>query len=272
MKKIRLLILMFFILSFVSLSSQNKLESKKLFFETSGFYGFSGFTGKIPNGNISPQKDYGFSFRGSYFFSNIIGIGSGAGYNSYNSDGSLDKYLSNSLTVDAENESFEYRINAKHVNEILTMKAIEIPLFIAIVKPLKDKVTLSGNLGVELVLPINTSYQCTSDYIQTKGYYSAYNVEFSDMPNHGFKTIDDANYSGELLYEISYAMFGDIRFIVPVGKIGLGFSLFGFYGLTPAIKSLNNGLMGYPGTYHSISSLSNNISLIKTGAKFIIMF
>lgn len=263
MKRTQFIILMFFILSVVSLSAQNKFDSKKLFFETSGFYGFSGITGKVPNGNISPQRDYGFSFRGSYFFSNIIGIGSGAGYNSYNSDGSLDKYLSNSLAVDAENESFEYRINAEHVNEILTMKAIEIPLFIAIGKPLKDKATFSGNLGVELVLPINTSYQCISGYIQTKGYYSAYNVEFSDMRNHGFETIDDTNYSGELPSEISYAVFGDIKFIIPVGKIGLGFSLYGSYGLTPIIRSHDNELISYPQTYHSISSLCNNISLVK---------
>lgn len=272
MKKLQSTVLMIFIISFVTTYAQDESKSKKMFFEIGGNYGISGFKGSLLNGSISPRTDYGYTLRCTYLITNFLGLGTGVEYTVYKSIASLNNYISNSISVDSENESFEYRIQASDIHEELTMQALELPFFLTIGKPLKNKTSLTGNLGLRITMPLQSTYHCTSGYIETKGYYPSYNVEFADMPKHGFKTITKADFSGDLDAEISTALFGDIGLIVPVGKLGFGFSLFGSYGLTTVLNSSDVGLMSYPDSYHSIvGSLSNKLSLIRAGARFILV-
>jgi OmpA-OmpF porin, OOP family len=255
-------------LSVLAVNAQNK----KVEFEIGGGYGLSGLSGKVENGSITPGMGYQLSLNGKYFFTSNLGVGIGAGYASYTSITELTSYSSNTATVDDESESFEYRVTASGIKEKQTLSALEIPFFLAYRTTPSKKVGLFGNLGMKFSLPLSATYKCTEGIIDTRGYYSAYNVVLYDLPNHGFEKIDQISYSGDLTTTMAYSLFADAGFSIPVGKLGINLGVYSSYGLNSAMKPEINQLMVYPGEYKSITSIGDKISLLCGGIKIGLQF
>lgn len=250
----------------------NAQNIKKFELEINGFYGLSGLKGSVVDGSITPGLGYQLSIDGKYFFTSNFGIGIGAGYASYNSMVELKNYVSNTSAIDDESENFEYRVTASGIKENIELRTFEIPVFLSCKLPLSDKLGLVANAGVKASIPITATYQCTAGALETKGYYSSNNVEYSNMPNHGFESIDKISFSGQLSSEMAYSLFGNIGISIPLGKISLNLSVLGSYGLNAAIKPFGNLLIDYPGKYNSISSLSEQVSVIGGSLKFGVSF
>lgn len=250
----------------------NAQNTKKLEFGINGFYGLSGLSGSLTNGSISPGLSYHLSVDGKFFFTRTFGAGIGAGYASYASKADLSSYVSNTQTVDDVNENFEYRITASGVKEDIELSAIEIPIFLSYRKPLSEKLGINANVGLKVSLPITATYQCTEGTLETKGYYASNNVEYANMPNHGFETIDKISYSGKLSTTMAYSLFGNIGITIPMGKMGLNLGFYGSYGLNSVLKAASKLLIDYPGNYNSLSSLSEKVSLINGGVRIGVSF
>lgn len=246
----------------------------KFSFEASGFYGLSGLTGTMASGKITPGLSYQFQLGGAYYFSKSLGAGIGAGYANYTSQSLLDNYTSTSNTParDSEGENFEYRVTASGIKELQSLSALEVPVFIAFRTDGENKAGLNINAGLKFSLPLSANYQCTGGSLTTKGYYPAYNVEFSDMPNHGFETINSINYSGKLNAVTATSVFGNISYLIPLGKVGLNLGVYGSYGLSSVLKPSSKLLIDYPGSYNSLTSLSSSVSLISAGVRIGVSF
>lgn len=255
-----------------------EIASKKIEFEANGFYGVSGFIGSIPNGKIDPGMSYQLSVNVKYFFTESVGLGIGAGYATYSSQAKLDNYSSNTPAIDTENENFEYRVTASAIKEKQKLEAFEIPIFIALrtrifkevglyKNTILPRIQLQINLGLKISLPVNATYQCTEGTIETKGYYASNNVEYANMPNHGFETIDKISYSGNLSTTMAYSLFGNIGIAIPMGNVGLNLGIYGSYGLNSVLKPQSKLLIDYPGTYNSLTSLSEKVSLVSGGLR-----
>ena len=251
----------------LAINISNAQESKKFEFDINGFYGLSGFSGSITNGSINPGLGYQLLIDGKCFFTPNVGVGIGAGYATYTSKADLGNYISNTPAVDDENENFEYRVSASGIKERLHLSVIEIPVFLAYRKSLSEKLRLLVHAGFKVSLPLTATYNCSEGMIETKGYYSVYNVEFSDMPNHGFEAINKISYSGNLTTSTARSLFADVGVSFPMGKMGLKLSLYGSYGLNSVLKAQNDLLIDYPGRYNSLSSLSEKVSLVSGGLR-----
>ena len=228
----------------------NAQESKKLEFGINGFYGYSGLSGSLTNGSLTPGFGYQFSIDGKFFFLKNIGLGIGAGYATYTSQGELKSYASNTPATDDVGENFEYRVTASGIKENIKLSAIEIPIFLSIGKSTTGKFGLQANAGLKVSLPITATYQCTEGALETKGYYASNNVVYADMPNHGFETIDKVSYSGKLSTTMAYSLFGNLGISIPIGKMGLNLGVYGSYGLNSVINSTSKLLIEYPGNYN----------------------
>lgn len=271
MKKIRYTAIIIFCIAFLTTSAQ-ETEIKKMEFGINGFCGLSGLSGSIPGGKISAGMGYQFSVDGKYFFSPNWGAGIGVGYSSYLSYSKLNNYTSSTPAIDDLSESFEYRVTASGIKEKLKLSAVEIPVFLAYRKKVSPKLQIQGSFGLKASMPISATYQCSEGTIETRGYYPVYDVEFFNMPNHGFEKIEKISYSGDLTTSMAFSLFAEAGVLLPVGKVGLNFGIYGSYGLSAVVKSANKQLITYPGNYNSITSISENISLIAAGVKIGVRF
>lgn len=250
----------------------SKAQDKKLQLEIGGGYGLSGLSGIIENGSITPDMGYQLSLNGKYFFTSSLGVGIGAGYSAYSSKAELTTYSANITSVDDENENFEYRIAASGIKEEQKLTALEIPVFLAYRKSLSEKFGLNGSFGLKFSLPLSATYQCTEGTIETRGYYSAYNVELYNMPNHGFEKVENISYSGDLTTQMAYSLFANAGINIPAGNIGVNIGVYGSYGLNSILKPEANQLMVYPMKYQSVTALADKVALISGGLKLGICF
>ena len=268
MKSIKYIAIIALCLSVLS----GKAQDKKLELEIGGGYGLSGLSGKIVNGSITPSMGYQLSLNGKYFFTSSLGVGIGAGYSAYSSKAELTTYSANIASVDDENENFEYRIAASGIKEEQKLSALEIPIFLAYRKSLSEKLGLNGSIGLKFSLPLSATYQCTEGTIESRGFYSSYNVELYNMPNHGFEKVENVNYSGDLTTQMAYSLFANAGVTIPMGKMGINIGVYGSYGLNSILKPVANQLMVYPGEYQSVTSLTDKVTLFSGGVKFGVCF
>jgi hypothetical protein len=256
-----------------SINTQAQIAKlKKSEFAISSFFGLSGLSGSLPNGNVKPALGYQFAIDWRYFFSPKWGIGLGAGYAANASNGNLDSYSLKTPSTDDTGESFEYRLTASGIKEKLKLNAVEIPVYLAYRKKVSKKLGLQGSLGFKVSLPVSATYQATEGTIETKGYYPAYDAEFSNMPNHGFEKIDKINYSGDLTTQMAYSIFCGFGVSKPLGKVGLTIGVYGSYGLSSVLQPGNNQLFTYPLIYNSLTNLSEKTNMVSGGLKIGVKF
>lgn len=253
-------------------ANAQKDERVKYEFGINGFYGQSGIGGTINNGSIGLGMGYLVLADGKYYFNSHFGFGIGVGYANYLSKANLNDYVSNTPAIDDEGENFEYRVTASGIKEDLNFKAVEIPLFMTFRILVPHKIGFQINTGMKASFPIEATYECTDGAIETKGYYASNNVEFANMPNHGFQTIDKISYSGNLPTTIAYSVFGNAGITIPMGMIGLNLGVYGSYSLNSILKHQGTTLIEYSGNYNSISSLSGKVSLVSGGIRIGLFF
>jgi OmpA-OmpF porin, OOP family len=242
-------------------------DSKKTCLSINGIYGISGLYGTINDGEIKPSQGIQVSLEGSYFFFPFVAIGIGAGYADYASTLKADNYSSSLSTVDEEGDNLEYRIKASNLSEQEKISAFEVPLFLTF-RPIRStKFHFETNLGVKASIPLSSSYAYSSGVITTTGYYQKYNVELTDMPNHGFQTTDATGLTGKLPTKTTFSAFARFGFVIPMGKLSLHLGVYGSYGLSPALQQGSKSLVTYPGVYQSASSLSEKVNLLTAGVR-----
>jgi OmpA-OmpF porin, OOP family len=247
-------------------------QNECLEFEIIGGYGLSGLMDKIENGHLKSGLGYQFSLNSKFFFTHNFGAGIGAGYASFNSKAWLTSYSTSLAMVDDESENFEYRVIADGIVEKQTLSALEIPIFLAYRKSLIEKLGVYANAGLKLSFPLTATYECTVGTIDTRGYYSAYNVALHDMPNHGFGKSTNITYSGDLSTRMAYSIFANAGVTVPVGVFGFSLGVYGSYSLNSVLNPKSKQLMVYPGNYQSATSVIDKVSLVTVGANLGIQF
>lgn len=261
-----ILVIGFSVLS-LSLAAQNR-TSKKTSLSVNVVYGISGLTGSISDGNLELSQGTQYSLEGSYFVSSFVGLGIGVGYADYASTAKVNSYNSSIATIDEDEDNLEYRVKGVDISEKEKITAFEIPLFLTFRPIRSSKLHFEANAGVKISVPISSSYNYTNGTITTIGYYEKYNLELTDIPNHGFQTIDAAGLTGKLSTKTAFSVFARMGVVIPIGKLGLHIGVYGSYGINPILKPEYNALATYPGIYYSASSLSNKIILVSGGVRF----
>lgn len=146
--------------------------------------------------SVKKSSFFGFLELG-YFFSDYLGLSSGAGFVSAKSQFTLSSYQASFTTTDSENESYERRVSGSNIKELQTIGVLSIPLCINLRLPFNNKAGFFLQAGVNMAVPITKSYSSSGTFT-FDGYYPAYNVLLSNIPDHGFPSNQSIVTSGDL--------------------------------------------------------------------------
>ncbi|MEO6177598.1 MAG: outer membrane beta-barrel protein [Flavobacterium circumlabens] len=161
---------------------------------------------KFDSPGVDLVEGNGFSagLRYSYYLNEGLSIGIGAEYQSYQSDAKFQSIAGQYNTVDAENDSFQFRYRATNLRENQKLGYINIPINIQFETPGTTQLYLSA--GAKVGFAINGSYESTIDNLTTSGYYPQYNVELFAPAFAGFASTNNIKVGKEDLdTEVSYS-------------------------------------------------------------------
>lgn len=257
-----------FFIFFLSASLFGQIQRFSLSINGGGSYTL--INNKIPEciskGKIGYNTDLQFNFA----LTHTLGVATGIGYAKYSSALSLDNYYSANPATDSEGDSYEYRLYGKNLKENQTIDVIEIPFLLIFQNQERKKFKTYLQLGVKTLLPMRSRFECTSGDIESRGYYSKYNVELSNLPSHGFDKISLSGLDGNILTQIGYAATIEYGANISVGKPYVKIALFGCYGISNICQSRN--LLSTEFVYQSLSSVSNGVTPLSIGVKLGLMF
>jgi len=131
-----------------------------------------------------------------FMFSDYIGISSGIGYSSLQSDITLDSYTTNYDTVD-NTESYKRYITGEDITENQKISFLNIPLLVNIQIPLNPAFGFYLHSGINFSIPVGKSYNSSGTFTY-EGFYSAYNVRITGVPYEGFEENYSTTDQGEL--------------------------------------------------------------------------
>ncbi|MDP4239534.1 MAG: OmpA family protein [Bacteroidota bacterium] len=170
----------------------------------------------LKNGTEKGSFGYSIDAAYSYFFLPNWGLKTGIDLQSYGACSTLN-YLSTTRDVDTDGDAYEFRTSYKNWQEKQHALFLEIPLEVQYRHFFNKKIGLLASVGAKVSIPVSADYKTTGGAMVTTGYYSQWNVELSNMPQHGFSTIMNS-YSGNLSLKTAYVSIADIGCLFALSK------------------------------------------------------
>ncbi|GGB00135.1 OmpA family protein [Puia dinghuensis] len=155
--------------------------------------GLQGMQYQLQNGQSQQlaggSLDLGYGFRLGSHWDLLTGINGGV----YNTRATLrDGVAFTSYQVDDAGSAFRYSVKTAGYKETQQFFAAGIPLLLQYHTQGKG-VQWYFDAGGKVLVPFNTSIQVSAAQLVLSGYYPDFNVEVSNLPKHGFGTINNWN-------------------------------------------------------------------------------
>jgi len=222
----------------------------------------------LQNGTEKRQLGYSVNASYSYFFKPRWGIKSGIGIQSFGAHSTLN-YLESSRNVDSDGDAYDFQTNYKDWQEKQQALFLDIPLEVQYRKLFNSKVGLLASVGAKISIPLLANYKTTGGAMETTGYYSQWNVELGNMPQHGFGTLMNS-YSGNISLKTSYAGIADVGCILTLSK-NTNLYLGGYinYGLNSILTPDSKQIYQSDGVYNGIfeSNQLTSVNPLAVGVK-----
>ena len=225
------------------------------------------------NGTEKTQAGYTLNAGYTYFFTSNWGIHTGLGIQTFNSMSTLN-YLSNTQDIDADGQTYQFKANYTNYQEKQQAILIDIPLAIQYRFPLNEKIGLLASIGAMMALPVKSSFKTFGGGLVTTGYYSQWNVELSDMPQHGFSTMTNS-FTGNTTLKTSYMGIADMGGLFKMSqRLDLYVGGYINYGLNNVLTPDSKLIYQPNGVYNGVlaSSQTNNVTPISFGVKIGVYF
>lgn len=235
--------------------------------------GINGLSYNLHDGSQKGQFGYTLNVGYSYFFTHNWGLQSGIGLLSFNAESTLN-HLSSVPDVDSDGDFYVFRTNYKNWKEKQEALFFDIPLALQYRCSIGKKFGLLGSAGVQISIPVNTSYRNTGGEITSTGYYNQWNVELKHMPQHGFFT-NSIDYKGRLSLNPSYMGIVDLGGLYTLSSnIDLYAGGFINYGLNNVLELSKKEIIQPNGVYNGVfgSTQTSKVNLIAIGIKVGIYF
>jgi OmpA-OmpF porin, OOP family len=215
-------------------------RAQQLGIELSG--GLQGTQYQLQNGQNKPlpggSLELNYTFRLGSQWGLLTGIGAGI----YRTQASLqDGVVFTSGQVDDAGSAFQYNVKTKGYIETQQFFAATIPLLLQFhTAGTGTQWYIDG--GGRVLFPFNTSIQVSAQQLSLSGYYPDYNLNVSNLPQHGFGTITDWKSSATSSFKAAAALSAatGVSFSLSAGT-RLYTGLYVDYGLTD-LKQKNGTL------------------------------
>jgi outer membrane protein OmpA-like peptidoglycan-associated protein len=231
--------------------------------------GFHNLSYTLQNGTEKGQFGYTLNAGYSYFFTPEWGLHTGLGLQSFNSLSTLNFLQSTPNVVDADGALYTFKANYINWQEKQQVLFVDLPLEIQYKHFFGNKIGLLAGLGGKISMPIMGNYKAAGGKFVTTGYYPQYNVELSDMPQHGFSTFTNG-FSGDLSVKPSFMAIADIGGLYELSEgLDLYVGAYVNYGLNNILKADSKLIYQPDGLYNGLfaSNQTNSVTPISIGLK-----
>ncbi|MBF4516844.1 outer membrane beta-barrel protein [Flavobacterium sp. ANB] len=237
---------------------------------------FSFVNATLAGGSTVPGNGISAGLRYSYYLNEGLSIGFGVEYQTYNTDIKF-KYLAGQYnTVDAEDESFQFRYRATNLREEQKLAYVNVPIGIQFETPGSTKLYVAA--GAKIGFATSGSYETRIQNLTTSGYYPQYNVELFSPAFAGFASTDNIKTSKQDIdTDVSYSATFETGLKQNLGdRSSFYIGLYLDYGLNDIYdKSENKNLVQYNAQlpvqlgYNSVfdSSYARDMRLVSYGIK-----
>lgn len=205
----------------------------------------------MKDGVQTPEIGFSASMTFTHYFTPKLGLLSGVGIQTFGSVSTLN-LTENTQAIDSDMDMYVHHAKFNDWKEKQQVMFVEIPVAGQFKQRISDKINMLLTLGAKISLPINVTYQTIGGEIITSGYYPQYNIELTDLPNHGFTTISQS-YSGENKLNL---------LVSAISKLGISYKLtekidihaggYFNYGFNNILKADTKMLYQLDGTYNSV--------------------
>lgn len=262
MKKLIIIGLCLLILSVL----QAQKTEQYLHFNVGG--GLNNLSYSLQNGTEKAQLGYTVNAAYSYFFNSNWGLQTGAGVKLYGAKSTLN-LLTNENLIDTDNTPFDLRTNYNNWQEKQNALYFEIPLMVQYKRSFDEKYGILASVGAKIGLPLSASYKNAGGMISTTGYYSQWDAELSDLPQHSLLTTTGdykGNYSLKTAY-MAVANLGGLYKLTPKTDMYVGVYL--NYGLNNVLNPQSKLIYQFDGKYNGVlsSNQTSNVNPISVGLK-----
>lgn len=244
---------------------QSQEKGSYLHFNVGG--GLNTLSYKLLDGTQKGQAGYTLNAAYSYFFTPQFGIQTGVGLQSFSSL-STQNYMSASPDVDTDGQTYEFRSYYKNWQEKQQALFIDIPLELQYKHSIGKKFGIIASAGAKISFPISASYNTSGGALTTTGYYSQWDVELNEMPQHGFSTFTDLK--GNLSLKPAYMGIADLGGLYKLSEMmDLYFGGYFNYGLNNVVTPGTNLMFQPNGVYNGVfaSAQTNDVKPFSVGIK-----
>lgn len=231
----------------IALSAPRPAAAQALNIQLDG--GLQGIHYTLPNGKIQPQPGgslgLGYSIRLGGTLDLLTGVAGGI----YRTKATLQNgVISSTYQVDDAGSAFQYNVKATGYQEMQRFYAVSVPLLLQYhtQDPLLQWYLDAGG---KVFVPFGSSTQASAGQLVLSGYYPDYNIEVSNLPQHGFGTINGwkATTTGtQLKPSAALSAATGVSFsLAPQSRLYVG--IYADYGLTGVVKKSSSRLplVGY---------------------------
>jgi len=220
-----------------------------LYLNTGG--GLHNLSYDLQNGNEKGSFSYTLNAGYGYFFNRHWGIQTGLGLQSFKPTATLN-YKTATPSTDTDGAAFEYRTSYNSWKEQQRLLFLDIPIGLEYRHMLGEKLQLLASAGVKLSIPVKTTYKTTGGEIVTTGFYSQWNVELKEMPQHGFNNITD-QLTGDVSIKPSCSGFADLGALYGISsRVDLYAGGYVSYGMNNVLKTGNKIVYQQDGVYNGV--------------------
>ena len=191
----------------------------------------------LAGGTTKAQPGFTVNVAYSHFFTSQWGVQFGVGAQSYTTLSTLNYLSVTPDVVDAVGDVYELRVNFKDWQEKQQALLVSVPVELQYRYVWSDRFSLLTGVGASVSIPVQANYKTVGGEMVSTGYYSKWNVELSDLPQHGFGTYTNS-FSGKFSLSPVYMATGNLGGLFNLSeKLDLYVGGYIHYGLNNSIKA-----------------------------------
>lgn len=205
----------------------------------------------LKDGIQTPETGFSANMNFTHYFTSKLGLLSGVGIQTFSSVSTLN-LTESTPAIDTDMDIYVHNAKFNNWQEQQQVMFVEIPLAGQFKQRINDKINMLLTLGAKMSLPVSATYNTTGGEIVTSGYYPQYNIELTDLPNHGFSTITKS-FTGKYSLNPLYSAIAELGASYKLTeKIDLHAGAYFNYGLNNILKADTKMLYLLDGTYSGV--------------------
>lgn len=203
--------------------------------------GLQGTHYTLPNGQVQSQPGGSLGLGYSYRLSGTVDLLTGVTGGIYRTKATLhDGVISSNYQVDDLGSAFQYNVKATGYKESQRFYAVSVPLLLQY-HTQDPLVQWYFDAGGKVLVPFGSSTQVSAGQLALSGYYPDFNIEVTNLPQHGFGTVSGwkASTTTQLKPSVALSAATGVSFnLAPQTRLYAG--IYGDYGLTGMAKKSGN--------------------------------